>query len=177
MTRKSFIRWDSDDIRFVLDQHSPWNNIRTHYPGSDPKQYCSYFLNLHAHNLALLQDNRRQRVATVCHYLHNKNKCPVQLVPTKLGAAVVAIVWLLDLKLPMQSVPITTNVVSSNLTHCDMYSLQHSEIKFVRDFRKVGGFLRFVPPIQLTAMHDIADILVKVALNTITVTQQSSALQ
>ena len=32
------------------------------------------------------------------------------------GAFVVMIVWLLDLQLPMQSVPITTNVVSSNPT-------------------------------------------------------------
>jgi hypothetical protein len=32
------------------------------------------------------------------------------------GAVVVMIVWQLDLQLPMQSVPITSNVVSSNQT-------------------------------------------------------------
>jgi hypothetical protein len=31
----------------------------------------------------------------------------------------------LDLQLPMQSVPITTDVVSSNPTHGNVYSIQH----------------------------------------------------
>ena len=50
-------------------------------------------------------------------------------------------------KLPMQSVPITTNVVSSNLD-------QGEVIKFVSDLRQVGGclwVLRFPPPIKLTS--------------------------
>ena len=38
-----------------------------------------------------------------------------------LGTIVVVIVWFLDLQLPMQSVPITTKVVSSNLCHSEMY--------------------------------------------------------
>jgi hypothetical protein len=33
------------------------------------------------------------------------------------------IVWLLDLQLPMQSVPITTNVVSSNLDQGEVYNI------------------------------------------------------
>jgi hypothetical protein len=36
----------------------------------------------------------------------------------------------MDLQLPMQSVPITTNVVSLN---GEMYSIQHYMIKFVSD--------------------------------------------
>ena len=47
----------------------------------------------------------------------------------------------------MQSVPITTNVVSSNPVHDEV-------IKFVSDLRQVGCFLRvlrFPPPIKLTA--------------------------
>ena len=36
-----------------------------------------------------------------------------------------------DLQLPMQSVPITTKVVSSNPAHGEMYSVQHYVIKFV----------------------------------------------
>jgi hypothetical protein len=63
---------------------------------------------------------------------------------------VVVIVWLLDLHLPMQSVLITTNVVSSNPTRV----IQDYVIKFVSDLRQVGGFLRvlrFPPPIKLTA--------------------------
>jgi hypothetical protein len=51
----------------------------------------------------------------------------------------------------VQSVPITTKVVSSNPVHGDMYSIQHYVIKFVSDLQQVGGFLRFPPPIKLTA--------------------------
>jgi hypothetical protein len=39
-------------------------------------------------------------------------------------------------------------------------------IKFVSDLRQVSGFLRFPPPLKLTATN-IAEILLKVALNTI----------
>ena len=55
----------------------------------------------------------------------------------------------------MQSVPITTKVVSSNLTNGEVYSIQHYVIKFVIDMCQIGGFLRvlwFPPPIKLTAM-------------------------
>jgi hypothetical protein len=51
--------------------------------------------------------------------------------------------------------------------------VQHYVIKFVSDLRQVGGFLRnlrFPPPIKLTATHDIAEILLKVALSTTTLT-------
>ena len=64
----------------------------------------------------------------------------------------------------MQSVPITTNVVSSNPTKAK----QHYVIKFVCDLQQVGGFLRvllFLPPIN-TDRYDISAILLKVALNT-----------
>jgi hypothetical protein len=36
----------------------------------------------------------------------------------------VVIVWKLDLQLPMQSVPITTNVVSSNLDQSEVYNIK-----------------------------------------------------
>jgi hypothetical protein len=57
-------------------------------------------------------------------------------------------------QLPMQSVPIITDVVSSNPAHGEVYSMQHYVIKFVSDLRQVGGFLQvllFPPPIKLTA--------------------------
>jgi hypothetical protein len=66
-------------------------------------------------------------------------------------AVVVVIVWYLDIQLPVQPVPITTNVVSSNPVHDEVYSIQHYVRKFVSDLRQVGGFLRFLPPIKLTA--------------------------
>jgi len=40
--------------------------------------------------------------------------CYLYLLYKSIGAVVAIIVWLLDLLLPMQSVPITTNVVSLN---------------------------------------------------------------
>jgi hypothetical protein len=42
-----------------------------------------------------------------------------------MGAIVVMIVWQLNLQLPVESVPITTKVVSSNLVHGEVYSIQH----------------------------------------------------
>jgi hypothetical protein len=69
-----------------------------------------------------------------------------------LGAVVV--VWQLDLQLPVQSVHITTKVVSSNPVQGEVYSMQHYVIKFVSDLRQLGGFLRvlrFPPPTNLTA--------------------------
>jgi hypothetical protein len=53
----------------------------------------------------------------------------------------------------MQVVPVTTNVVSLNPTHGEVYSIQHYVIKFVSDMREVSGFLqvlRFPPQIKLT---------------------------
>jgi hypothetical protein len=47
----------------------------------------------------------------------------------------------------------------------------HYVIKFISDFRQIGGFLwvlRFLPSTNETDCHDITDILLKVALNTIT---------
>ena len=41
----------------------------------------------------------------------------------KSGAVVAMIVWWLDLQLPMQSVPITTDVVSSNLDQGVVYNI------------------------------------------------------
>jgi hypothetical protein len=47
-----------------------------------------------------------------------------------------------DFQLLVQSVPITTKVVSLNPTHREVYSMQHYVIKFVSDLRQVSGFLR-----------------------------------
>ena len=87
------------------------------------------------------------------------------------GADLIVIVWQFDLQLPMESVPITTNVVSSNLIHGKVYSIQHYMIKFVSDLRQVSGFLRvfrFPPSKKIDSRsHDITKILLKLALNTI----------
>ena len=52
----------------------------------------------------------------------------------------VVILSQLDLYLCMQSVAFTTNIVSSNPPHGEMYSLHHYVIKFVDDLRQVSGF-------------------------------------
>ena len=62
----------------------------------------------------------------------------------------------------MQSVPITTKVVSSNIVHGDVFSIQHYVIKFVSDLVFYGYST------DKTDCHDIAEILLKMALNTIT---------
>ena len=41
------------------------------------------------------------------------------------------IIWQLDLQLSVQSVPITTKVMSSNPVHYEVFSIQHYVIKFV----------------------------------------------
>jgi hypothetical protein len=46
-----------------------------------------------------------------------------------------------DLQLPVQSVPITTKVVSLNSVHGEVYSIQHYVLKFVSDFWQVSCIL------------------------------------
>jgi hypothetical protein len=72
-----------------------------------------------------------------------------------------------DLQLLMQSVPITTKIVSSIPVQArctrykfdsrsgEVYSIQHYVIKFVSDLGQVSDFLQapeFPPPIKLTAI-------------------------
>ena len=78
-----------------------------------------------------------------------------RISPLQIVAFVVVIVWWLDLKLPVQSVPIITKVVNSNPDHCEVFLVPDTTLcdKFVRDLRQVSGFLgvlRFPPPIKLT---------------------------
>jgi hypothetical protein len=70
----------------------------------------------------------------------------------------------------MQSVPITTNFVSLNSANAEVYWIKHYVIKFVSDLQQVGGFFPGTPvsSINKTDHNDITEILLKVALNTIT---------
>ena len=70
----------------------------------------------------------------------------------------------------MQSVSITTKVVSSNSGHGEVYLIQHYVIKFVSYLRHVAGFFR-VSSSNKTDCNDITEILLKVALNTINQTK------
>jgi hypothetical protein len=65
--------------------------------------------------------------------------------------------------------PITTKVVSSKLAHDEVYLIQHYVIKFVSDLWHVGGFSpgTLVSSNNKADCHNITEILLKVALNTI----------
>ena len=66
----------------------------------------------------------------------------------------------------MQSVPITTNIMSSKLAHDVVYSIQEYVIQFISELRQVDGFL-WVSSTNKTNIHDIAEILFKVVLKII----------
>ena len=59
--------------------------------------------------------------------------------------------------------PITTKIVSSNLVHCEVYSIQHYVIEFVSNFQQGTP----VSSTNKTDHHYIAEIFLKVALNSI----------
>ena len=66
----------------------------------------------------------------------------------------------------MESVPITTKVVSSNPDHGEVYSIQHYVIKFVSDLRQVCGFSldTLVSSTNKTDCHNITEILLEVGI-------------
>ena len=79
------------------------------------------------------------------------------------GAVVAVITWQLDLKLPMQSVPITIGVVSSNLNQGEVHNIMFDR-----------SVVSTVSSTNKTDRHDITAILLKVALNTIKQTIKST---
>jgi hypothetical protein len=87
-----------------------------------------------------------------------------------LGDVMVVIVWLLDLQLPVQSVLIATKVASLNPAHDWVYSKQHYVIMFVSDLRQFS-LGTSVSSTNKTDCHDVTEILLKVALNTINLNQ------
>jgi len=73
----------------------------------------------------------------------------------------------------VQSLPINTNIVSSNPNYVEMYLIQHFVIKFVSHLRQAGWCFSLgtmVSSTNKTEHHDITEILLKVASNTITLT-------
>ena len=66
----------------------------------------------------------------------------------------------------IQTVPIATNVVSLNSAHGKVYSMQNYVINFASDIRQVGGVLQVLLFPTLTDHHDMAELLLKVALIT-----------
>ena len=82
------------------------------------------------------------------------------------GAVVAVIVWQLNLQLPVQSVPITTKVVSSNPGHASWRGVLDTKLcdKICQLIAADGWFSlgTLVSSINKTGHHDIAEILFKV---------------
>ena len=59
-----------------------------------------------------------------------------------------------------------------NPSHCEVYSIEHYVINYISELWQVGGFFpgTAVSSTSKTDRHDIAEILLKAALNTITPT-------
>ena len=73
----------------------------------------------------------------------------MKFVNSHTRAVVGVVAWWLDLILPVQSVYITTNVVSSNPANGEVYS-----IKFVSDLRQLvvfSSYSYFLPSIKMSA--------------------------
>ena len=87
------------------------------------------------------EDYERKRISCLniiafqCGFWKDYERQPIVTV-------VVVIVWKLDLQLPMQPVPTTTNVVISNPAHEEVHLIQHYVITFVSDLRQVDGFIQ-----------------------------------
>ena len=69
----------------------------------------------------------------------------------------------------MQSVPIITNIVSSNLARGKMYSIQHYVIKFVSELLQFDGFYPGTPVSSTNKtdhhnIHVVTEILLKVGV-------------
>jgi len=72
-----------------------------------------------------------------------------------------------------ESVPITTKVVSSNPVHDEVYSIQHYVINICQRLA-TGPWFSPGTPVSFTNKtyrHDITEILLQVALNTINQTK------
>ena len=67
----------------------------------------------------------------------------------------------LDIQLPMQSVPITGNVVRSNPAHGEVCLIQHYLIKITNDLQQVGAFSPGTPvsPINKTDHHSYSNTM------------------
>ena len=72
----------------------------------------------------------------------------------------------MDLQLPMQSVPITTDVVSSNLHQGKVYNICNKVCQWLVTGQWFSTGLP-VSSTNKTDRHDITEIVLKVALNTI----------
>jgi hypothetical protein len=98
--------------------------------------------------------------------------CPYQYFPTKFGSN-----WPSDFNETNYNASLLTTASKWYLIYQrsgEVHSIQHYVIKFVSDLRQLGGFSpgTRVSSTNITDRHDITEILLKVALNTINQTKQ-----
>ena len=108
--------------------------------------YSNHWLTKMCHNFLI------SSIISYCIKYTSTCEC-IELSSLMVIERVVVIVWQLDLPLPIQSVPISNNVTSSNSARGEVYSIQHDVITFVSDLLEICGFhlvLCFPPPIKLT---------------------------
>ena len=101
--------------------------------------------------------------------------CNESIIPLNMLKGVVVIVWQLDLPFPLPSAFITTKVVSSNPVPDEVCSIPHYVIKLVCQCLAAGrqfSLGTLVSSTNKSDHHDITEILLKVTLNTTTVTQK-----
>ena len=116
--------------------------------------------------LWMLRRRQRCMAAQVLNYLYNR--LIICKMAFQIGVVVVVIVWSLDLQPHVQSVPITTNIGSSwrgvlDTTLCDK----------VCQWLVKGQWFSLGTPASstnTTDRHDVAEMLLKVALDTINLT-------
>jgi hypothetical protein len=85
------------------------------------------------------------RLSVYCGFtpLNNNHSLTIQVLTCIMGSSWSwSYVWWFDLQLPMQSVPIITEVVNLNPAHGEVCSIQYYVTKFVSDLRQVDDFLR-----------------------------------
>ena len=120
--------------------------------------------------LWMLRRRQRCMAAQVLNYLYNR--LIICKMAFQIGVVVVVIVWSLDLQPHVQSVPITTNIGSSwrgvlDTTLCDK----------VCQWLVKGQWFSLGTPASstnTTDRHDVAEMLLKVALDTINLTLHRS---
>ena len=144
-----------ETYQIVIKNALPQDGVKFTYLKDDRHrqiqlQYNHGYRGPNQHDRIWMQTNMRDY--PILHSDTNYIKGTVLLLLLNIsGAIVVVTVWQLDLQLPVQSVPITINIVSSNSVNDEVYSIQHYVIKFVSDQRQFGCFLRFPPPLKLNA--------------------------
>ena len=107
-------------IFFVLSNILQYTVYESPLVSAYPFNHALYFMDFVTRSSYKIPENRRIfKSKKIDRDITNE----IIILPSSLGAVVAVIVWYLNLQLPMQSVPITTDVVSSNLDQGEVYNI------------------------------------------------------